>query len=315
MKGVLKKIAIKYELLGFFIKKIMFCWFSLVNIFVPDKIFLKAQYYLRLKKKLNLKDPKLYNEKIQWLKLNYRNPQLNACVDKWAVRDYVSSKGYPDILVEAWGAWDSISEINTDELPNEFILKLTNGSGFNLICMNKSSFDFSKADRRFKSWVKTDFFSARREWAYKDVKNRIMCERLIKDQNGNLPSDYRFFCFQGEVKFVAVDLDSVENGVKTSAYYRHLFTPDWEEIDARIQYPRKEDASIPQPVNLDKMLEIAKELSQEFPAVRVDLYDDGDKVLFGELTFYHASGYQKIEPLEFEESMGAWFDIESVAAY
>lgn len=309
IKSKIKEFATNHEMIGFYLKKFLFAYFSFLSLFISDKYFLYIQYFLRTGKPLSLKSPKLYNEKIQWLKLYYRNPLLNRCVDKWEVRKHVREKGLEDILIDASGPYDSVDEINFCELPSEFILKLTNGSGFNIICLDKKTFDIKKAKNRFKGWTGLNFYHARREWAYKDVKNRIICERLIRTADGMLPSDYRFFCFDGEVKFVAVDLDSVVDGKKTSQYFRHLFTPEWEELDVSIQYPKKAGFKIPPPPNLRKMLEISAILAEGFPAVRIDLYDTGDHIYFGEMTFYHASGYQKITPESYEEKMGDWLNL------
>jgi hypothetical protein len=261
---------------------------------------------------LNINNPVKFNEKIQWYKLNYRNSLLHNCVDKWEVRKYVERKGLSDILIPASGPYNDISEINTESLPAQFILKLTNGSGFNQICFDKNKFDFNKSKNKFDKWKKINFFDSRREWAYKNVHNRIMCESLIIDESMSLPSDYRFFCFFGEVKLIAVDLESIKNGQKTSNYYRHLFTPQWEIVNANIQYPSKPNFTLQKPSNLKEMLAIAETLSEDFPFVRVDIYNSDGKILFGELTFYHASGYQEITPAQFEAKMGRWFDLTRI---
>ena len=210
----LKQIISKNEKLYFYLKILMFKVSSLISLFIDDETFLKIQYFLRTGKRLNLENPRLYNEKIQWLKLFYKNPLLNKCVDKWEVRDYVASKGFSEILIPAFGPYDSIYNIDIKELPDQFIVKLTNGSGFNEIVFDKKYFSINNIEKKFNRWQKINFYHARREWAYKDVPNRIMCENLIHDETLSLPPDLRFFCFGGKVKLTAIDLDSVVFGKK-----------------------------------------------------------------------------------------------------
>lgn len=304
MKKMLKNFLKKHEGLEFFVKILYFRAQYFLAKIIPDETYIRLQYRLRTGQKLNLESPSLYNEKIQWLKLHYKNPLLKQCIDKWDVRAYVESKGLGHLLIPAYGPFETVNEIDKSSLPNSFILKLTNGSSFNIICKNKDNFDFDDAQKKFEKWKNIDFFSARREWAYKDVPNRIMCEDLLQMPSGGLPSDVRFFCFNGEPEVIAIDLDSVVGTVKTSNYYRHLFTPNWEPINATIEYPKKPDFEPVRPENLDELIEVARALSEDFPAVRVDLYNIGSTIFFGELTFYHASGYQNIQPLSFHKKMG-----------
>lgn len=287
-----------------------FRYTHILSYFIPDSLYIRLQYFFRTRKLLNLSKPELYNEKIQWMKLNYKNPLLKQCVDKWSVRQYVTNKGLGHILSKAWGPYDSFDQINEDDAPTQFIAKLTNGSGFNLICTDKSDFDFADAKRKFDAWQTVDFFSARREWAYKDVPNRIMLEELLEDEAGGPPKDIRFYCFHGEPKIIAVDLDSLEDGIKTANYKRHLYDVDWNPIEGRIQYPTKTGYKIPKPQNLDELIGIARQLSIEFPAVRVDLYNSSKGIVFGELTFYHASGYQNITPELFHLRLGSYINLD-----
>lgn len=277
---------------------------------IDDKDYIEKQYYKKTGQKLNLENPITYNEKIQWLKLNYRNPLMKKCVDKYEVREYVLEKvGKPEILIPLIGIYNNIDEVDFDKLPNQFIMKLTNGSSFNYICKNKTEKEIKKIKARFREWIKLDYYALGREWAYKDVKNRIICEELLKPSNGQSLDDYRFFCFNGKVKFIAVDTDSVVNGIKTSNYYRNIYTPEWEKIDATIEYPNVPNGEIPKPKRLDEMIEMAEKLSEGFPTVRVDFYYFDEKIYFGELTFYHAAGYQKFHPPSFAKQAGKYITI------
>lgn len=279
--------------------------------FIEDELYIKIQYRLRTGRKLDLDKPELYNEKIQWLKLNYRNPILNECVDKYKVREYVKRKikDAESILIPIIGVYNFVDEIDFNNLPNSFILKLTNGSSFNYICFEKTPKEIKKIKSRFKKWINMNYYSVGREWAYKDVKNRIICEELLLTSTGNPPEDYRFFCFNGKVKIIAVDIDSVVDGIKTSNYYRNLYDRHWRRIPGTIEYPNKPNYEVPKPKKLQEMIEVAEKLSEDFIAARVDFLYFDNKYYFGELTFYHASGYQKIQPYELEKKMGEWIKI------
>lgn len=312
MIKAVKNFLRKHERLEFPIKVLYYRLCALFEPLLSDEAYIRGQYRRKTGRKLNLIKPRLYNEKIQWLKLNYKNPLLNRCVDKWQVRSYVEEKGLGHLLITAYGPWNSVDEIRFSELPDQFILKLTNGSSFNLICADKSTFDKARAKKMFDAWVSLSFFAAKREWAYKDVRNQIMAERLITTASGNPPSDTRLFCFHGEPKLIAVDVDSIEDSVKTSNYYRHLYDIDWNPVAGQIEYPKKLGVVVPKPHNLDEMLTIARKLSADFPFVRVDLYNNMNRIYFGELTFYHASGYQNIQPEAFHEQLGSYLDLARV---
>lgn len=306
----LKNLVKKNENVEFFLRIWYFKFHSFFESLVPTETFLKIQYRTRTGCRLKLDNPITFNEKVQWLKIFYKNPVLKKCVDKWEVRDFVERKGLKNLLIPAWGPYSTVNEINQSDLPSSFIMKLTNGSGFNLICPDKSNFNWAKAENKFREWVKVNFYAARREWAYKDVPNRIMCETLLSSDNGGLPSDIRVFCFSGEPKFIAVDLDSVVDGIKTSNYFRHLYDLDWNPIEATIGYPKKAGYETERPQNLAEIIRVARILSEGFPLVRVDLYSVNEKIYFGELTFYHASGYQKFSPEEFGAYVGQLIELK-----
>ena len=311
-KSIYKKIVNHFKVYNselFFIMKEIALKIDQIKLkLIDDETFLKWQYYRKTGQKLNLENPVTYNEKIQWLKLNYRNPLLNRCVDKYAVRNYVLEKtNRPEILIPIYGVYNNIDEVNFNELPDKFDLKLTNGSGFNYVCKNKTKKEIKKIKRRFRSWIKINYYARGREWAYKNVKNRIICEELLEPKNGEFLKDYKFFCFNGKVKIIFVNIDNVGNGLKTNSY-RNLYTPDWKLISGKIGFPNY-PYDIPKPQKLDEMIEIAELLSKDFPTVRVDLYYFDEKIYFGELTFYHSSGYQKIEPDELSKRMGDWITV------
>lgn len=273
--------------------------------FVPDPIMVKLQYRIQLGRKLNLKKPLRYTEKLQWLKCYYRDPLMTMCVDKYTVRDYVSSKGFKDILVDCYGVYDRFEEIPIDQLPNEFVLKKTNGGGgLNvLLCQDKHSIDLSYIESQLREWLRPSHNrSGGREWAYDNIKSRIIAEELLKDptHQDNSIDDYKFLCFGGKVYCIAVDIG------RFSEHKRNFYSAQWELLDVVSELDNF-NQDLQKPKNLEKMVEIAEKLSEDFPEVRVDLYNINGKIYFGELTFYPWSGYVQFSPDEFDYVLGNEF--------
>ena len=198
----IKDLIKKWDWLGYNLKLLNIKINCLTSKFMTDEAFVRKQYKRRTGNKLNLEDPQTFNEKLQWLKLNYHNEILHTCVDKYEVRKFVRDKISDDILVKNYGLYDKVEDIDFEKLPNKFIIKLTNGSSFNYICKNKNKKEIRKIKRRFKKWIKIDYYLYGREWAYKGVRNRIICEELLEPKSGNPPEDYRFFCFDGKVEAI-----------------------------------------------------------------------------------------------------------------
>lgn len=254
-------------------------------------------------RKLNLKTPKRFTEKLQWYKIYYRDPLMTKCADKYSVREYVSSKGFENILVPFYGVYESVEEINFDDLPNKFVLKTTNGSQTNLFCEDKSELDIGSTKSLLNKWLKKRTTKAGREWPYYNIKNRIICEKYLeKDKNNDLV-DYKFICFNGEVFCVFVNAER-----KSDEDMRFgIYSKDFNHLPYRRKGLRDTDNTFEKPINYNKMVEIAEELSKEFPHVRVDLYNIDGKIYFGELTFFHGSGYIEFEPDEFDFILGKKF--------
>ena len=266
--------------------------------YIDDETYIKRQYKFRTGKEINLNKPLYYNEKIQWIKLNYRNPILKKLVDKYEVREYVKEKIGEDYLIPIYGVYNDINEVNFEDLPKKFVVKLTNGSGFNYICNNKDEKEIKKIKERFSKWIKIDFYALAREWAYKDVKNRILVEKYLEDTSKTELKDYKVFCFDGEPKFIQVDYCRFTN------HKRNLYTTEWEYMPMKIEYESDPNEIIEKPDKLVEMLECSKKLSKGFPHVRVDFYYLDNKIYFGELTFYHGAGYLNFEPKSFEKELG-----------
>lgn len=275
--------------------------------FIPDKTMVKLQYRIKTGRKLNLKNPQRYTEKLQWYKLNYRNPLMTKCADKYTVREYIESKGLGHILNELYGVYDNVNEIDFDKLPNKFVLKTTNDSDTNIFCKDKANSDLEeikkKMDKKMKERAQIPLA---REWAYNNSKRRIICEKLLedKDTKDNSINDYKFLCFNGKPEFIVYDVD------RYLGHKRNFYDTTWKYLNISSDCPNFGDI-VERPEKLKEMLEIAKILSEDFPAVRVDLYCIQNKIYFGELTFYPWSGYVKFEPDEFDFILGEKFNLTS----
>jgi hypothetical protein len=264
---------------------------------MPDAAYLKIQYYLKLGERLNLAAPKLYNEKLQWLKLFDRDERYCALVDKLDARDFVARTIGEAYLIPALGRVDSVEQIDWAALPNRFVLKCTHGSGCNIICRDKSSLDIAWAKAKVRGYMRRNWFGLSREWPYKNLKPRILIEAFLESDTGDVPPDYKIMCFGGEPHYIVVDVD------RYKGHKRNYYDTDWKKVPVENRHPNY-DGDIPRPQKLSEMLAIAKKLSRDLPHVRVDLYAIGDKIYFGELTFFHGYGMEVFIPRAFERHMG-----------
>lgn len=268
--------------------------------FLPEEKYISLRYKVFTGKKLNLKNPKTLNEKMQWIKLYDHNPMYTQMVDKYAVREYISEKIGEEYLIPLLGVWDSAEEIDFDSLPKQFVLKCNHDSGSIIVCRDKSKFDIEKAKKRLSYGMKRDFYSVTREWPYKDVKRKIIAEKYMEDVASPELRDYKFFCFEGKPEFLYLS-EGLENHETAKISYVSF---DWKPAPfQRIDYPQFE--TLPEkPKNLDKMIELAAGLSKGIHFLRVDFYEINGKIYFGELTFFPGSGYTKFEPEEWEKKLG-----------
>lgn len=271
--------------------------------FVSDENYIRRQYSSRTGRKLNLESPELYNEKVQYAKLFFRDEKLKKMVDKYEVRSYVSDTIGEQYLTKLYGVYENVDDIDFDKLPNRFVVKLTNGSGYNILCEQKNKNIIRKIRNRFKKWLKVDFYMLGREWAYKDVKNRIICEEFLESDSAYGLNDYKVFCFDGEPRMIQVDYS------RFTGHKRNLYTPDWTFLNEKVEYENDENANIPRPENLDEMLDCARKLSAAFSHVRVDFYSLGSRLVFGEMTFYHGAGYLHFENEEYERELGSYWKL------
>ena len=267
-----------------------------------DEKYLKIAYKISMGKSLDLEHPKTFCEKIQWLKLYDRKPEYIKMVDKYEAKEYVAGKIGREYIIPTLGVWDNPDDIEWDKLPDQFVLKCTHDSGGIIICSNKKDLDIDNAKKRLKKCLKHNYFWGSREWPYKNVPKRIIAEEYVKDFANKSTSlvDYKFFCFRGEPKYCQVTTDRFTS--RTSVF----FDMDWNHqvfnaISSHISSAKK---SLEKPDHFDEMIEIARKLSVGLPFVRIDLYNNDGKVLFGEITFYPGSGHLYFSPSEYDVILG-----------
>lgn len=271
--------------------------------FIPDNLMIKIQYKLQTGRKLNLKNPKRFNEKINWYKINYRDKKMIDCSDKYLVREFVKKKGLEDILVPLYGVYENANSIDFLALPSKFVLKVNNGSQTNILCEDKLKLDFIETKNKLNEWMIKRSSKLGREWAYYDIEPKIICEKYLEKDKENDLKDFKFFCFNGIPEYLYVLEDRSKNGsLKCSLYDMEFNKLPYRRIDI----DTTEDILI-KPENFEKMVEIAKTLSSDFPHVRVDLYNIDGEIYFGELTFYNGSGYKDYVPDSFNFEVGEKF--------
>ncbi len=267
---------------------------------MDDEKYLKKLYTVNFGKELDLENPKTFNEKLQWLKLYDRKPEYTMMVDKYKVREYVVEKLGEEYLIPLLGVWDDPEEIDFDKLPNQFVLKCNHNSGLGMcICKDKSKLDIKKVKAELKKGLKENFYLRGREWPYKDVPRKIICEKYMVDESGYELKDYKIFCFNGEPKALFVATDRM-----TDTKF-DFFDVEFNHLPFTNGHPNAEK-EIAKPQNLDEMLKAASILSKGIPQVRIDLYNVNGKILFGEMTFSHWSGMVPFEPDEWDERFGEW---------
>lgn len=272
---------------------------GLIN-FVSDRFFVKVMYRAYIGRPLDLNHPKTYNEKLQWIKLNDRKPQYTRNADKFAVREYIEELLGEDYLVPLIGVYENANSIPLDKLPDQFVLKCTHGSGTNVICRDKSKLNWEKTTAQLNKWLGKNAFYFGREWSYKNIKPRIICEELIKTDDGHPPIDYKFMCFNGEPQLIQVHKD---RGLPE--YSLSYYTLDWVKTDIKRKDAPTTDISIPRPDKLDEMLEIARKLSSDTYYSRVDLYFEKGRIYFGEITYYPTSGFSSFDDEETDLYLGS----------
>ncbi len=267
---------------------------------LSDGSYLLIRFWLSNKRRLNLKTPVTFFEKLNWLRLHRDYQQYHTYVDKYAVREYVKNKVGEKNLIEIYGVYERAEDIDFQKLPNQFVLKANHGSNMTYFCHDKSTIDEDQVRKICNKWLKIDYSKTAREANYRGIQPRILCERLLVDVEGKIPRDYKFFCSHGRVKAIQVDIDRFTN------HTRNFYDSQWNVIPIRMIYPNCK-TKIKKPIVLEEMIRLAETLSSDFTFVRVDLYEESGHIYFGELTFTPEAG---LAELSFRDDgiMGTWIE-------
>lgn len=289
--------------------RLRFGFFSNLGLYnwMDDKNYLKKEYYSILGKELNLDNPKTFNEKLQWLKLYDRKDIYTTMVDKAEVKKFVADTIGEQYVIPTLGVYDRFDDIDFDELPNQFVMKCTHDSGGLVICKDKASLDIKQARKRINRFLKRKYFYIHREWPYKNVKPRIIVEKYMEDSRDGELRDYKLFCFNGKFHMMFIATNRQGNGDT----YFDFFDKDFKHLPFTNGHPNA--PKLPhKPANFSKMVKMAEKLSKNIPHVRVDFYDVNGKVYFGEMTFFHWSGFVSFDPPEWDKKLGELINLDLV---
>ena len=253
-------------------------------------------------RRLNLDTPVGFNEKLNWLKINEIHPEYSKLVDKYEVRVDIREKLGEGYMFPLLGVWDSYEDINFNSLPTEFVLKCTHDSGSVKIVMNKEEINHEEYKKFFNGRLKVNSFHLGREYPYKDVKPRIIAEKLMEAKEGI--NDYKFFCFDGKPTIMFVATERASGDTKFDFY-----DMDFNHLDIVNIHPQSTKGGITKPKCFDEMKDIAAKCSQGMKFVRIDLYEIDGKVYFGEYTFFHGGGFWLFKPDHWEKDLGDLIEI------
>ena len=274
---------------------------------IPDRIYLQIVYFKHFRRFINFNNPKTFNEKIQWLKLNYRNEEYTKLVDKYRVKQYITKLIGEEYVIPTLGVWNNVDDIDFKSLPEKFVLKCNNDSGGIVICKNKKDFDEAKAKSFLKERLKNNGYWYGREWPYKNVKPCIIAEKYMEDSISKDIKDYKFFCFNGSMEFFDIDIDRfIEH--RANYYDRNGNFLPFGKTYCPPDYTKK----IEMPKNLDKMIELAETISHNTVLSRIDFYEIDGQVYFGEITFYPGSGFSPFTDEKWDYKLGDMIDFPNI---
>lgn len=268
---------------------------------MPDIAYIQLYYFASFRKFCNLKNPVTYNEKLNWLKLHDHNPIYTKLVDKYEVKEYVAKLIGEKYIIPTLGVWEEFDEIDFDKLPNQFVLKCTHDSAGLVIVKDKNNLDINYARRVLQKALSQNFYYIGREWPYKNVKPRIIAEKYMEDEDGEL-KDYKFFCFNGEPKIMFLLKD---RSIDTRLNFYDL---EFNKLPFARGYPNFSDV-LKKPKGWESMIKLSQILSTNFPHVRVDFYNINGDIYFGELTFYPGSGFERFKPQKWDKIVGDWLKL------
>ncbi|MEE0889824.1 MAG: ATP-grasp fold amidoligase family protein [Bacteroidales bacterium] len=275
---------------------------------LPDRLYLKLLFRATTGLKLDLKNPKTFSEKLQWLKLYNRKPEYTTMVDKYAVKDYVANKIGKEYIIPTLGVWDTPEQIDWDSLPEKFVLKTTHGGGGSgvVICKDKKTFDKEKAMLVLKESYNQDLYKILREWPYKNVPKRIIAEQLLENKTKKKElSDYKFYCFNGVPRMMYITTDRNQK----TGLCEDFFDMNGNLLPIQQKGEKNNPITPKLPIAFNKMIELSTTLSRDIPLVRIDFYEVDDKIKFGEITFYDGSGFALFTPFKYEKIIGSWIEL------
>ena len=271
---------------------------------LPDEWYIQLQYFYHFHRFANLKNPRLFNEKLQWLKLHDRNPLYTTLVDKYVVKKWVADKIGEQYVIPTLAVWEKAEDIDFDALPEQFVLKVNHDSGGLVICKDKSKLDRQAAVAKLSRALKNNGYWYGREWPYKNVKPCIIAEKYMEDDNHQL-NDYKFMVFNGKVHNVRVCSErGSTTGLKITFYDK-----DWKKLPFKKLHYEPSTKELIQPKNFDEMVALAEKLSKEIPFVRADFYAIDGKTYFGEMTLYPTAGMESFIPFEWDKTLGEWIKL------
>lgn len=271
--------------------------------YLKDELYIRLTYRRLIGHKLNLDNPITFIEKLNWLKLYDRKPEYTRMVDKFEAKKYVASIIGEEYVIPTYGIWNKFDDIDFNTLPNQFVLKCTHDSGSIFICRDISKFDFKRVKKIVSQSIKRNYYYPGREWVYKYIKPRVMIEKLISENKEISINDYKFFNFNGIPKLIQVDIDRFSN------HKRNFYDINWNHLDLKLVYENA-NSKVERPKNLEKMVEFSRILAYNIPFCRTDFYSIGDKIYFGEITFYPEAGFKSFTPDKWNKIIGDWILIK-----
>lgn len=272
-----------------------------------DRIYLKMLFPLKAGYKLDLDNPKTYNQKLQWLKINYREPEMSRMVDKYEAKEYVKEIIGEEYVIKSYGVWNSFDEIDFDTLPNSFVLKTTHDQGGVIIVKDKKDFNKIKAKKKLEKHLKSQHYYLTREWPYKDVNPRILAEEYLTNESIGDLYDYKFYCFHGKPEVMYIS-----HGRHSDICYFDFYDMGFNHLDIdRRGYPQS-NKQLKKPENWDLMIELAEKLSKNVPHVRVDFYNIQGHIYIGEMTFFQGGGMMPFYPQQWDYTFGNWIDLDKI---
>jgi len=273
---------------------------------IPDEVIVKSSFKKHMGYELDLNNPETLNEKINWLKLYNKEDIHTLIADKYRVRSYITEKIGAQFLIPLLYHTDNSDDIIPENLPNsEFIIKTNHDSSGGIIVRDKTAVDWPKTRKRFKKLLKENNFYSTREWQYKNIVPHLVVEKLLTNEDGSIPDDYKLHCFNGKVQFIGVDLDRHKENRA-----RNLYDINWNLMSCN--WGRPNGKNLPKPSNFDEMIKLAEKLAEGFIYLRVDFYSVEGKTYFGELTLHQSSGFRKFWQHECDEKLGKLLDISAL---